>query len=63
MAITSTGLASGVDIQSIVSQLVALERAPLPEQHAHAVAQVLGRGDDGRRASRLGRGGGGADLR
>ena len=29
MAITSTGLASGVDIQSIVSQLVALERAPL----------------------------------
>ncbi len=29
MAITSTDLASGVDIQSIVSQLVALERAPL----------------------------------
>lgn len=29
MPITSTGLASGVDIQSIVSQLVALERAPL----------------------------------
>ena len=29
MAISSTGIGSGIDVQSIVSQLVALERRPL----------------------------------
>lgn len=36
MAITSPGLASGIDIKGIVSQLVALERAPLSQLQTQA---------------------------
>lgn len=36
MAISSPGLASGIDVKSIVSQLVALERAPLAQLQTQA---------------------------
>ena len=50
MAISSPGLASGIDIKSIVSQLVALERAPLaPLQQQAAGFQAIHHPGGGRR--------------
>ena len=35
MAISSTGVGSGLDVKSIVSQLVAIEKQPLQQLHSY----------------------------